>query len=222
MRSQKMTIVNNNNRAQFVVKNSLKFLSWNIQAPSNAEGDKFKIKEFMDVLQTNDFICLQETRRDVHLSGYRGECNNHKDNKYGGVAILVKNEYSEGVDFIKDNNFSDYLVCRLNKNFFRQEEDIFVVNVYARPHNSSDSSTEIDRGRDVLSKIEDVINDLKEKGEIVLCGDLNARIAQQTGMINDEKKTNFYLCRKIMSLTLTRTEILKIVLLTVTVNSLST
>ena len=187
MENKNITILNNNNRTKSVtvVKNSLKFLSWNIQAPSTAEGDKFQIKEFKDVLQTNDIICLQETRRDVHLSGYRAECNTRKDNKYGGVAILVKNEFSEGIDFIKDVNFSDYLVCRLKKNFFQQDEDIFVVNVYARPHNSSESN-ETDKGREVLSKIEDTINDLKEKGEVVLCGDFNARIAHQTGMIRND------------------------------------
>ena len=142
------------------------------------------------MLQTQDIICLQETRRDVHLSGYRAECNNQKDNKYGGVAILVKNEYTEGIEFIKDNNFSDYLVCRIKKTFFQQEKDIFVVNVYVRPHNSSESR-HTDKGREVLSKIEEIINDLKEKGEVILCGDLNARIAQETGMIKHD--TNDFL-----------------------------
>ncbi len=192
MANNSITTLCNNNRKQSVsiVKNSFKFLSWNIQSPSNCEGNKFHIKEFTYVLQTNDFIGLQETRSDVHLSGYRTECNKRQDNKCGGVAILVKNEYKEGIEFIKDSKFSDYLVCRLKKTFFRQEKDIFIVNVYVRPYNSTDSTT-IDKGREVLSKIEEVINDLKENGEIVLCGDFNARIAHQTGMLKDD--TNKFL-----------------------------
>ena len=147
LNNNKLTVINNNkNKSITIVKNSLKFLSWNIQAPSTTEGNKFKIKEFKNVLQANDFICLQETRRDVHLTGYRAECNNHKDNKYGGVAILVKNEYKEGIEFIKDMNQTDYLVCRLKKTFFQQKDDVFLVNVYARPHNSTDSSL-TDSGR---------------------------------------------------------------------------
>ena len=183
--NKNITILNSNNKSKSVsvIKNSLKFLSWNIQAPSTAEGNKFQIKEFKDVLQANDIICLQETRRDVHLSGYRAECNNRKANKYGGVATLVKNEYIEGIEFIKDTTSSEYLVCRLKKTFFQQEEDIFVVNVYVKPHNSTDST---ETGREILSEIENVINDLKEKGEVVLCGDFNARIAQQTGMVKDD------------------------------------
>lgn len=190
MTNKKLTVLNSKNKTVTIVKNSLKFISWNIQAPSTVEGNKFQINEFRNVLTENDFICLQETRRDIHLSGYRVECNNRKDAKNGGVAILVKNEYKEGIEFIKDKNSPDYLVCRLKKEFFQQEEDIFLVNVYAKPHNTTDSP-ETDTGREVLSKTEHIVNDLREKGEIILCGDFNARIAQQTGMINND--TNDFL-----------------------------
>ena len=186
MNDKKLTVINNKrNKRVTIVKNSLKFLSWNIQAPSTTEGNKFQIKEFKDVLQTRDFICLQETRRDVHLTGYRAECSNHKDNKCGGVAILVKNEYRDGVEFIKDKNFTDYIVCRLKKTFFQQNDDIYLVNVYARPHNSNELTT-TDKGRDILSKIEGIVNDLRQKGEVILCGDFNARIAKLTGLLEDD------------------------------------
>ena len=137
------------------------------------------------MLQANDFICLQESRRDVHLAGYRAECNNRKDNKYGGVAILVKNEYKDGIEFIKDNNHTDYLVCRLKRTYFQQEDDIFLVNVYARPHNSKES-TSTDSGREILSKTEEIVNDLRQRGEVILCGDFNARIAKLTGTIEND------------------------------------
>ena len=188
--TNRITILDSKKKSISVCKNSLKFMSWNIQAPSTAEGNKFQIKEFRENLVKNDFICLQETRRDVHLSGYRVECNNHKANKFGGVAILVKSELKEGIEFIKDKNCPDYLVCRLKKTFFRQDEDIYLVNVYARPHNTSEGSTIIS-GRDVLAKTEEIVNDLTGKGEIILCGDFNARIAHLSGMI--ENDSNEYL-----------------------------
>ena len=87
----------------YIIKNSLKFLSWNIQAPSTTgEGDKFKIKEFRNTLIGNDFISLQEIRKDVYLTGYRSRCLTRKCNKSGGVGFLIKNELYEGVHCTSD------------------------------------------------------------------------------------------------------------------------
>ena len=80
-----------------IIKNNIKLLSWNIQSPSSTEGNKFKDDSFSKIIAGHDLVCLQETRREVHLSGYRSICNTRKDKKSGGVAILIRNELVEGI-----------------------------------------------------------------------------------------------------------------------------
>ena len=106
-----------------IIKNNLKFLSWNIQSPATTEGNKFKLEDFTNKMLNHDFVCLQEIRKEVKLQGYRSECNTRKDNMTGGVGILLKNELLEGVEFIKRVDCSDYLIC---KNTFLVKLRIFI------------------------------------------------------------------------------------------------
>ena len=56
------------------------------------------------------------------------------------------------------------------------------------PYDSSKPPDE-NKGKDILDQVEDVVNKLKEKGEVILCGDFNSRIGQQPGMMkNDSNK----------------------------------
>ena len=165
-----------------IIKNSLKFLSWNIQASSSIEGNKFEIDGFINKIKGHDFICLQEIRKDVNLPGYKSFNNLRKDNSSGGVGILVKNELLSGVKVILNEEGSDFQICKLDRLFFKLTTDIYLINVYAKPYNSS-SSNENSSGREIIKKVEDIINDLKKNGEIILCGDFNSRIGNHTGML---------------------------------------
>ncbi len=117
--------------------------------------------------------------------GYRSICNTRKDCKAGGVAILIKNELVEGAEFIKNTANSDYLVCKLDKTFFNLTRDIFLVNIYIKPHNSSASSDQ-NNGKDSFKNIENIINELRGEGEVILCGDFNARIADKPAMLKHD------------------------------------
>ena len=66
------------------------------------------------------------------------------------------------------------------KQFYKQDNDIYLVNVYARPYNTS-CSTEQNSGKDIINKVEEVINNLREEGDVIVCGDFNARIARKSG-----------------------------------------
>ena len=172
-----------------IIKHNLKILSWNIQSPSSFEGNKFENSNFVEIINHHDFACLQETRRDVHLAGYRSVCNTRNDKKHGGVSILIRNNLIEGTEIIKNLENSDYMVCKLNKEFFSTPTDVFIVNSYIKPQNSS-ATTPADNGREAIKHIEDVINDLRQHGDIILCGDFNARIGQKPGTI-DDNSNNF-------------------------------
>ena len=39
------------------------------------------------------------------------------------------------------------------------------------------------KNKDVIKKVEEAINDLRKEGEVIICGDFNARIGQKTGMV---------------------------------------
>lgn len=173
----------------FITKNSLNFLSWNIQAPSTTgEGNKFNIDEFTNVLLGNDFICLQEIRTEIHLKGYRSRCLTRKNTKSGGVGVLIKNELFEGIEIIQKESCSDFIICKLKKDFFKLEGDTYLVNAYVRPYDSSKSADE-NNGKEILDQIEDLVSNLKDIGEVILCGDFNSRIGQETGMLkNDSNK----------------------------------
>ena len=140
-----------------IIKNNLKFLSWNIQSPATTEGNKFKLEDFTNKMLNHDFVGLQEIRKEVKLPGYRSECNTRKDNMTGGVGILLKNELLEGVEFIKRVDCSDYLICKLKKYFFRQAKDIYLINAYVKPYNSS-LGTENNNGKELLEEIGRIIN----------------------------------------------------------------
>ena len=41
-------------------------------------------------------------------------------------------------------------------------------------------------GKDIINKVEEVINNLREEGDVIVCGDFNARIARKSGsVVND-------------------------------------
>ena len=110
------TKTSNTKRPQnFIIKSSLKILSWNIQAPSTTEGNKFQINEFKNKLISHDFVCLQEIRNEICLPGFKAFCNTRKNSPTGGVGILIKNEYAKGVDSIECVEGFDYVICKLKK-----------------------------------------------------------------------------------------------------------
>jgi len=103
---------------------------------------------------------------------------------------MIKNELCEGIEIIKDNMCTEYLVAKLSKSFFKLETDIFLVNVYVKPSNSSLSNNNND-GRDLIRKIKDKVNELKSAGEVILCGDFNSRIGSNPCMIQNENYNNY-------------------------------
>ena len=93
-------MTNNNNKINTVtkvsnssiIKRSLKFFCWNIQAPSTpGEGSKFKIDEFINILQAI------EIQTEIHFPGNRSHCIPRKNQNSGGVGILMKNVLLERV-----------------------------------------------------------------------------------------------------------------------------
>jgi exonuclease III len=110
-----------------IANNSLNLLTWNIQSSNNIEGNKFEDVKFANIFNKYDIVCLQETRQDVKLSGFRSRCSIRKGQKSGGVCILFKNKFIGGIEEVlkKSKNSSDIIICKLKRSFFKFKRDIF-------------------------------------------------------------------------------------------------
>ena len=168
----------------------IKCLSWNIASINSTEGNKSDNDDFTAILKRNDIICLQETKGDVALSGYSSYTNLRKNVKRpsGGVVTLISKQLKHAVAKVNfaTNNSSDILVVKLKHNFFNTTQDIFIINTYIRPHNSMLQHTKI-KGSETFEVLNNILEDLKGKGQIILCGDFNSRIQTSPDyIVNDD------------------------------------
>ena len=90
-------------------------LSWNVQSTNSVLGSKFEDPEFCKNFNKSPFVCLQEIRQPVKHPGFRTYNNTRKDNRNGGVCIMVQNEISKGVKQHK-TSIPDVIVCKLDDN----------------------------------------------------------------------------------------------------------
>ena len=107
--------------------NSLNFLTWNIQSSNSIEGSKCEDVKFVNILNNYDIVCLQETRQDVKLNGFRSRCSTRQGKKSGGVCILFKNKFVGGIEEVykKSKNSNDIIICKLKRSFFRFKRDVW-------------------------------------------------------------------------------------------------
>ena len=177
-------IMNTNNTTNKTLSNA-KILSWNVQHSNNTAGSKFMDPDFFTNFTDHQIVCLQEIRQLVKFPGYKAFNNVHDDEKYGGVCTLVKHEISSGVSLIK-NSATDIVVCKLKHAFFNRPKDIYIVNTYMKPHHTTCKTSQY-TGLDTLHELDIIVNDLQSKGEVILCGDFNSRIATELDFIAENE-----------------------------------
>ena len=118
------------------------------------------------------------------MSDYRAFNRTRADEKNGGVCTLIKNEISDGITRI-NTSVPDTVVCKLKHTYFNLTSDIFIINAYIKPANSSSKNSD-NSGHDNLRDLDILINDLQKNGDIILCGDFNARIANEPDFITND------------------------------------
>ena len=91
-------------------------ISWNIQSSNTVAGSKFDDPQFCAIFEKFPIICLQEIRQAVKYPGFRPFNNPRPNNKYGGVCIMVKNEFARGV-VLEKSPIEDVVACKLDKTF---------------------------------------------------------------------------------------------------------
>ena len=156
-------------------------MSWNIQDSTGDGSNKFENKEFLSILKQANILCLQETKKQVKIEGYLSFNNNRKNSRSGGVCILAENDLRKGVSSVLCSESDDILVVKLDKNFFKLDFDLFLVCYYISPAYSSYVKKNPDYTANTFSALDSICIRLRQKGEVIMCGDANAR----TGKLPD-------------------------------------
>ena len=190
-----------------MVISSINIGYWNTNKLISKHCNKLHDKYFIDSIEKCDIIGLSETKCDpslIHVDNYivshfsRKKSKNHKQ-EYGGLAILVNKKVRKGVKFL-NNTCSEYQWLKLDQTFFGLRDNLFVCFVYIPPSNSTFYN---DKSVDILSSLNDDISIYKDKGQIMLFGDFNARTGNLLDFVsyddNDEyvPLSDDYECDKI-------------------------
>ena len=163
---------------------AIRIAVWNIQGIFTRKYGKRSSKildsRFMKRLQSFDILCLQEIQCGPHdlthlQKGYQVHSFHRKisDNKryYGGSVIFIKNTISVGVQILNELD-GDKIWIKLLKEFFGAEKDIFICFCYVPPRTSTYKRN---LRYDCFQLLENEISRYKQKGYVVLAGDLNAK-----------------------------------------------
>ena len=174
-------------------KKNIKAICWNIQSSNSVcHGNKFLCEDFCTILEPYPIICLQEIRQSVKHPGYKAHNNTRVKENDGGVCTLIRHEIASGIKRYPCN-ISDVVVCKLKATSFNLDTDIFIVNAYVRPANTS-TVTSDETGREKLQQLDSYINELSSKGCILLCGDFNSRIGTEIDHImNDDNGADSFI-----------------------------
>ena len=98
---------------------------------------------------------------------------------------MINNDIARGVKLVT-STIEDVIACKLDKTFFKLDSDIFIVNSYVKPANTSSKNSHLS-GLDTLHELDSLLNTLLGKGLVITCGDFNARIGREIDFIKEDK-----------------------------------
>ena len=119
---------------------------------------------------------------DVDVEGYIRISQVRKRKKHsirssGGLEVYFKENIAKGIAVEEWLN-EDGLNFRFQKEFFGWEKDVFLFFVYFKPKDSS--RQDLDNELDCFDKLINQIANVSDRGNIIVAGDLNSRVAEKT------------------------------------------
>ena len=159
---------------------SFKISCWNIQGLySSAFGLKSKTSHFVNSVNQNDIIILSETwcRVDVPTNcppNYKEVVvpsqkirNISRGRDSGGIILWYKSTLHNSLQILKIER--NYIWLKLKRDLIPTERDIYLCAIYIPPSESPYYP------EDIFSCLESEICYYQAQGNILLCGDFNAR-----------------------------------------------
>ena len=163
-------------------RNSISIMSWNIQDSVGDQTNKFEVDEFLNLFSKYSIVCMQETKSQIKIEGYVSYNSNRKGSRSGGVCILAKNHLRKGISLVPCPESDDIVSIKLDKHFFKLDFDLYLVCFYVSPATSSYVKNNPDYSK--------ITRRLKQKGEIMLCGDANSRTASLPDYISGHNSSH--------------------------------
>jgi exonuclease III len=163
---------------------SLNICTWNVGGLIKDGKNKLNDHSFLTQINRYDIVLLSETHigydsavesdKFYYYPFCRQKSNNNR--YFGGLTILIDNGIKQGVAILQDGN-SEYQWVKLQKFFFNLKKDIFLCFAYIA---SQSSPFLLKENINIIESIEhDIVNKYSSKGDIILCGDLNARLGKE-------------------------------------------
>ena len=144
---------------------------------------------FLKSIAAHDIILLAETHMgysdSVLIEGYHyfQVCRPiSRNNRYfGGIEILYKSSIKDGVKILPIRNTNFHWIL-FKKDFFNLNNDIYLCTVYYPPSNSAYLSED----SEIFQRIEKDIFSYQNLGDIILCGDFNARCGTDNDFVSND------------------------------------
>ena len=138
----------------------------------------------MDILTKHDIIFLSESwtndRSNIELNGYvshnfyrKFQHKNARRNS-GGIVLLYKKSLEPGIKIVR-NNHDTLIWIKLDKQFFKFDEDLYLCGVYMWGENSPISQI---TGIDLFQTLQDDIFYFEKLGTVII-GDFNGRVSNK-------------------------------------------
>ena len=167
----------------------LNICAWNVGGMVMATLEKSKDKAFIDQIKNFDIILLSETHigydTNINIEGflYYSFCREKSNNNRFFGGILIKKNIRKGIALLQ-NYSSELHWMKLRKDYFNLKNNIFLCLAYIAP-NSSKFNNNTDYS--TLELIErDIVEKYGNQGDIIIAGDLNARIGNERDFILDD------------------------------------
>ena len=192
------------NRRYEISKNSkiskIKICYWNIHGTkSKIIPDKLSDREFLEKLENSDIVALSEPHThdtDIAIPGYKLMHQKIREKKHkgpkisGGLAIFAKDYLFNSVHVIPNTNENSIWI-KLKHKSCKNNEEFYLGTFYLSPDITRNKDKKANNRNkikiDLFETLNEEINRFKNKGTILVQGDLNARTGQNEDFLRHDK-----------------------------------
>jgi hypothetical protein len=153
--------------------------------------DKTKDPHFLNTIKKYDMVFLAETHTSknkpprvegFHVHAVSRPNARHNNRNFGGLCILLKDNISSHVQIMK-NTSDDFQWIQLDQQYFGLSRNLYICVIYNPPATSSYS---IGLDYNILECLEKDMLFYNNSGDVLLCGDFNARTSNCNDFISND------------------------------------